>query len=73
MHLLLLRMAIIKFVAAKTLWRCLNTKSSPASKFHIQGDGSHVGLGDVLPAGSGSVNEVVDGWLQRLADRLQGN
>ena len=39
---------------------------------HIQGDGSHVGLGDVLPAGSGSVNEVVDGWLQRLADRLQG-
>ena len=39
---------------------------------HIQGDGSHVGLGDVLPAGSGSVNEVVDGWLHRLADRLQG-
>ena len=39
---------------------------------HIQGVGSHLGLGDVLPAGSGSVNEVVDGWLQRLADRLHG-
>ncbi len=39
---------------------------------HIQGEGSHVGLGDVLQAGSGSVNDVVDGWLQRLADRLNG-
>jgi len=39
---------------------------------HIQGVGSHLGLGDVLPAGSGSVNEVVDGWLQRLVDRLHG-
>ena len=37
---------------------------------HIQGVGSHPGLGDVLSAGSGSVNDVVDGWLQRLADRL---
>ena len=37
---------------------------------HIQGEGSHVGLGDVLQAGS--VNDVIDGWLERLADRMNG-
>ena len=39
---------------------------------HIQGKGSHIGLGEVLPTGSDSVNDVVDGWLQRLADCLHG-
>ena len=31
-----------------------------------------MGLGDVLEARSGSVNDVVDGWLHRVADRLNG-
>ena len=39
---------------------------------NVQGKGSHMGLGDVLEARSGSVNDVVDGWLHRVADRLNG-
>ena len=39
---------------------------------NVQGEGSHMGLGDVLEARSGSVNDVVDGWLHRVADRLNG-
>ena len=36
----------------------------------MQGEGSHPGLGDLLQSDAGSVSDVIEGWLQRLADQL---
>jgi hypothetical protein len=36
----------------------------------MQGEGSHPGLGDLLQSKTGSVRDVIEGWLQRLADQL---
>ncbi len=36
----------------------------------MQGEGSHPGLGDFLQSKAGSVSDVIEGWLQRLADQL---
>ena len=38
----------------------------------IQGEGSHPGLEDLLQSEAGSVGDVIEGWLQRLADQLGG-